>query len=48
MKTMYFTEAIDDALAQAMKDDTRIILFGEDVPLQEDPPEGEPPEPPED
>ena len=33
MKTMYFTEAIDDALAQAMKDDTRIILFGEDVPL---------------
>ena len=33
MKTMYFTEAIDDALAQAMRDDTRIILFGEDVPL---------------
>ncbi len=33
MKTMYFTEAIDDALAQAMIDDSRIILFGEDVPL---------------
>lgn len=33
MKTMYFTEAVDDALAQAMSDDTRIILFGEDVPL---------------
>ena len=33
MKTMYFTEAIDDALAQAMRDDSRIILFGEDAPL---------------
>ncbi len=33
MKTMYFTEAIDDALAQAMTQDSRIILFGEDVPL---------------
>jgi pyruvate dehydrogenase E1 component beta subunit len=33
MKIMCFTEAIDDALAQAMRDDTRIILFGEDVPL---------------
>jgi pyruvate dehydrogenase E1 component beta subunit len=32
MKTMCFTEAIDDALAQAMRDDPRIILFGEDVP----------------
>ncbi|MGD2252938.1 MAG: transketolase C-terminal domain-containing protein [Anaerolineales bacterium] len=30
---MYFTEAIDDALSQAMRDDTRIIVFGEDVPL---------------
>jgi pyruvate dehydrogenase E1 component beta subunit len=30
---MYFTEAIDDALAQAMAQDSRIILFGEDVPL---------------
>jgi len=33
MKRMYFTEAIDDALAQAMRDDSRIVLFGEDVPL---------------
>ncbi len=33
MKSMYFTEAVDDALAQAMSDDTRVILFGEDVPL---------------
>jgi len=33
MRTMYFTEAIDDALAQAMAQDSRIILFGEDVPL---------------
>ena len=33
MKTMNFTEAIDDALAQAMSNDPRIILFGEDVPL---------------
>ena len=33
MRTMFFTQAIDDALAQAMADDRRIILFGEDVPL---------------
>lgn len=33
MKTMFFTEAIDDALAQSMADDPRIILFGEDTPL---------------
>ncbi len=33
MKTMYFTEAVDDALAQAMAEDSRIILFGEDIPL---------------
>jgi pyruvate dehydrogenase E1 component beta subunit len=33
MKTMYFTEAIDDALGQAMVDDPHIILLGEDVPL---------------
>lgn len=33
MKTMFFTEAIDDALAQAMRDDPRIILIGEDVPM---------------
>jgi pyruvate/2-oxoglutarate/acetoin dehydrogenase E1 component len=28
MRTMFFTQAIDDALAQAMADDPRIILFG--------------------
>jgi pyruvate/2-oxoglutarate/acetoin dehydrogenase E1 component len=33
VKAMHFTEAIDDALAQAMADDPRIIIFGEDVPL---------------
>lgn len=33
MRTLYFTEAIDDALAQAMAGDPRIILLGEDVPL---------------
>ena len=33
MKTMLFTQAIDDAIAQAMADDKRIILFGEDIPL---------------
>ena len=33
MKTMYFTQAVDDALAQAMADDARIVVFGEDVPL---------------
>jgi pyruvate dehydrogenase E1 component beta subunit len=33
MRTLFFTQAIDDALAQAMVDDPRIILFGEDVPL---------------
>jgi pyruvate dehydrogenase E1 component beta subunit len=33
MKTMFFTEAIDDALAQAMTEDLRIILLGEDTPL---------------
>jgi len=33
MKTMYFSEAIDDAIGQAMRDDNRIILFGEDVPM---------------
>jgi pyruvate dehydrogenase E1 component beta subunit len=30
---MFFSQAIDDALAQAMTDDPRIILFGEDIPL---------------
>jgi pyruvate dehydrogenase E1 component beta subunit len=33
MKTMFFTQAIDDALAQSMADDPRIIVFGEDTPL---------------
>jgi pyruvate dehydrogenase E1 component beta subunit len=30
---MYFTEAVDDALAQAMADDPSVLVFGEDVPL---------------
>lgn len=33
MRTMHFTQAVDDALARAMADDPRIVLFGEDVPL---------------
>lgn len=33
MKAMYFSQAIDDALAHAMKHDSRIVLFGEDAPL---------------
>ncbi len=33
MRKMDFTQAIDDALGQAMAADPRIILFGEDVPL---------------
>ncbi len=33
MRTMFFTQAVDDALAQAMADDPRIILMGEDTPL---------------
>lgn len=33
MRTMFFTQAVDDALAQAMADDPRIILFGEDTPM---------------
>jgi pyruvate/2-oxoglutarate/acetoin dehydrogenase E1 component len=33
MRSMYFTQAIDDALAQAMVADDSIIIFGEDVPL---------------
>ena len=33
MKTMHFTQAIDDALACAMVKDSNIIVFGEDVPL---------------
>lgn len=33
MRTLRFTQAIDDALGQAMSADSRIIVFGEDVPL---------------
>ncbi len=33
MRTMFFTQAVDDALAQAMVDDPRIVLFGEDTLL---------------
>ena len=33
MKKMSFADAIEDALAQAMADDPRIVIFGEDVPM---------------
>jgi pyruvate/2-oxoglutarate/acetoin dehydrogenase E1 component len=33
MKRMYFTQAVDDALGQAMTQDPNIILFGEDAPM---------------
>ncbi len=33
MRTSFFTQAVDDALAQAMGEDPDIIVFGEDVPL---------------
>ncbi len=33
MKRMHFTQAADDALAQAMAADDRVIVLGEDVPL---------------
>ncbi len=33
MSTMLFTQAIDDAIAQAMAVDPRIVLLGEDIPL---------------
>jgi pyruvate/2-oxoglutarate/acetoin dehydrogenase E1 component len=33
MRKLNFTEAVDDALAQAMADDQRIIVMGEDIPL---------------
>lgn len=33
MKTMRFSEAIDSALGQAMHQDPRVLLLGEDVPL---------------
>jgi pyruvate/2-oxoglutarate/acetoin dehydrogenase E1 component len=33
MRKMSFADAIDDALAQAMADDPRIVVLGEDVPM---------------
>jgi pyruvate/2-oxoglutarate/acetoin dehydrogenase E1 component len=33
MRNMFFSQAIDDALSQAMADDPFIVLFGEDTPL---------------
>lgn len=33
MRAMSFADAIDDALGQAMAEDPRIVVFGEDVPL---------------
>ncbi|MGD0749902.1 MAG: transketolase C-terminal domain-containing protein [Anaerolineales bacterium] len=35
MKTMSFSQAIDNALAQAMVEDARIVLFGEDIQLMQ-------------
>lgn len=33
MRTLPFSKAVDEALAQAMAEDPRIVVFGEDVPL---------------
>ena len=33
MGKMSFGDAIESALAQAMADDPRVVVFGEDVPL---------------
>jgi len=33
MRTMSFSQAVDDALSQAMSKDHRILIMGEDVPL---------------
>jgi len=33
MRTMFFTQAVDNAIAQAMTEDPKILLFGEDAPL---------------
>jgi pyruvate/2-oxoglutarate/acetoin dehydrogenase E1 component len=33
MRRMFYTQAIDDAIGQAMADDPSIILFGEDTPI---------------
>ena len=33
MRKMFFTQAVDNAIAQAMADNPNIVIFGEDVPL---------------
>ena len=33
MRKMHFTQAVDDALTQAMLVDPRIVVFGEDIPI---------------
>ena len=33
MRTMYYTQAADDALAHAMAEDPSIVVYGEDVPM---------------
>ena len=33
MKTIFFTEAVDDAIAQVMAEDPTVIVFGEDMLL---------------
>jgi acetoin:2,6-dichlorophenolindophenol oxidoreductase subunit beta len=33
VRTLPFTQAVDEALGQAMAEDPRIVVFGEDVPL---------------
>ena len=33
MRTMHYTQAADDALAQAMREDPSIVVYGEDVPM---------------
>ena len=33
MRELSFSEAVDDALAQAMAEDPRVVVLGEDVPL---------------
>lgn len=33
MKTMFFTQAVDSAIAQAMTENPKILIFGEDIPL---------------
>jgi pyruvate/2-oxoglutarate/acetoin dehydrogenase E1 component len=33
LRNMFYSQAVDDALAQAMIEDPRIVVFGEDVPM---------------